>query len=136
MNSVLPSLSDEGFISNKEVIIAKLFKYFLASNYSQSNTFYGDISSLSYIIATNIPNDKMRTDLETTLIKLYGRYFDSVDFNVNIETDNTDVAKIYIDGTLQDGVDVYNLSKTVAIQGSTITNFENLLDEYYTEINM
>jgi hypothetical protein len=40
MNSVLPSLSDEGFISNKEVIIAKLFKYFLASNYSQSNTFY------------------------------------------------------------------------------------------------
>ena len=99
MNSVLPSLSDEGFITNKEVIIAKLFKYFLASNYSQSNTFYGDISSLNYIIATNTPNDKMRADLETTLIKLYGRYFDSVDFNVNIETDNTDVAKIYIDGT-------------------------------------
>lgn len=136
MNSVLPSLSDEGFITNKEVIIAKLFKYFLASNYSQSNTFYGDISSLNYIIATNIPNDKMRADLETTLIKLYGRYFDSVDFNVNIETDNTDVAKIYIDGTLQDGTNTYNLSKTVAIQGSTITNFENLLDEYYTEINM
>lgn len=136
MNSVLPSLSDEGFITNKEVIIAKLFKYFLASNYSQSNTFYGDISSLNYIIATNTPNDKMRTDLETTLIKLYGRYFDSVDFNVNIETDNTDVAKIYIDGTLQDGTNTYNLSKTVAIQGSTITNFENLLDEYYTEINM
>ena len=78
----------------------------------------------------------MRADLETTLIKLYGRYFDSVDFNVNIETDNTDVAKIYIDGTLQDGTKTYNLSKTVAIQGSTITNFENLLDEYYTEINM
>ena len=136
MNSVLPSLSDEGFITNKEVIIAKLFKYFLASNYSQSNTFYGDISSLNYIIATNTPNDKMRADLETTLIKLYGRYFDSVDFNVNIETDNTDVAKIYIDGTLQDGTNTYNLSKTVAIQGSTITNFENLLDEYYTEINM
>lgn len=136
MNSVLPSLSDEGFITNKEVIIAKLFKYFLASNYSQSNTFYGDISSLNYIIATNTPNDKMRADLETTLIKLYGRYFDSVDFNVNIETDNTDVAKIYIDGTLQDGTKTYNLSKTVAIQGSTITNFENLLDEYYTEINM
>lgn len=136
MNSVLPSLSDEGFITNKEVIIAKLFKYFLASNYSQSNTFYGDISSLNYIIATNTPNDKMRADLETTLIKLYGRYFDSVDFNVNIETDNTDVAKIYIDGTLQDGTKTYNLSKTVAVQGSTITNFENLLDEYYTEINM
>ena len=136
MNSVLPSLSDEGFITNKEVIRAKLFKYFLASNYSQSNTFYGDISSLNYIIATNTPNDKMRADLETTLIKLYGRYFDSVDFNVNIETDNTDVAKIYIDGTLQDGTKTYNLSKTVAIQGSTITNFENLLDEYYTEINM
>ena len=60
----------------------------------------------------------------------------SKDFNVNIETDNTDVAKIYIDGTLQDGTKTYNLSKTVAIQGSTITNFENLLDEYYTEINM
>ena len=135
MNSVLPSLSDEGFITNKDIIIAKLFKYFLASNFSQSNTFYGDIASLNYIIANNVPDDKLKADLETTLIKLYSRYFDKVDFIATIETDYTDVAKVYIEGTLQDNGNTYTLSKVVAIQGSTITNFENLLDEYYSEVN-
>ena len=134
MNSCLPTLSEEGFVTNKNVLIGKLFKYFLASNYSQSNTFYGDISSLNWIIANNIPDEKLKADLETALVKLYGRYFDKVNFTISIDTDETDVAQVCIEGVIQDEDNTYTLSKVVAVQGTTIVNFENLLDEYYSEV--
>lgn len=135
MNSTLPSLTDEGFISNKNIMLGKLFQYFLASNYSQSNTFFGDISSLSYILANNVPDNKMKADIETTLVKLYSRYFDKADFVVTIEDNYTDVAPVYIEGVLVDNGITYTLSKVLSIQGTTILNYENLLDEYYSEVN-
>lgn len=47
---VIPSLTVDGFITNKRTQISKIMEYFLASDKSQSNTFYGKVYSLKGIL--------------------------------------------------------------------------------------
>ena len=46
----IPHLSTTGWMKNPELIIVKLYEYFLLSDYSQSNSYLTHIASLKYIL--------------------------------------------------------------------------------------
>jgi len=71
----LPTLSVDGFTTDPAVIVVKLYEYFMASDYSQSLTFLGEIASMKYIAATAKDIDEMDRLVKDTLYKMYNRYF-------------------------------------------------------------
>ena len=47
---VLPTLTVDGFVNSVPQTCDYLLAYFFLSQYSQSNLYYGKVSSLAYII--------------------------------------------------------------------------------------
>lgn len=134
MKSAVPSLSIDGFITNKNSQISKLFLYFLSSQYSQSNLFYGEIASLNYILAKyNNPED-LKSQIRDTLTNLYKNHFDSVEFDINVKApDHNSSIEIYISAILIDNNQTYNFSKELVLSKSDINSYHNLLDQFYNE---
>lgn len=134
MKSSIPSLTLDGWIENKTLQMTKLWEYFLASEYSQSNIFFGDISSLKYILATSDPKYNLITNLESTLSKLYQRYFDKAIVDVGIDA-NTELNKykVYITVTCNDGGKDYKLARELVYSNGKIEKFEELLDNLYSQ---
>lgn len=130
----IPSLTLDGFITNKNAQMKKLFEYFLASEYSQSNTFQGKISSLQFILAND--KDAIATvDLiRTTLISLYKSCFDTVDVVVNYdESDSSSTVNYSIDITCKHEDMYYSLNKDIREKNSKIDNYDELLRALYEE---
>lgn len=127
----IPSLSVDGFITNKNAIMVKLFEYFLTSDYSQSTTFRGDIASLKYLIATYETNIELKNTIITTLTRLYGAYFKTPLINVDfIESEDTSIIKYVIDiKCWDDGSVEYSLSKEITEYAKQILNYDTLIDD-------
>lgn len=134
MRSAIPSLTLDGWIENKNLQMTKLWEYFLASEYSQSNIFFGDISSLKYILATSDPKYNLITNLESTLTKLYQRYFDKAIADVGIDANSElNKYKVYITVTCNDSGKDYRLAKELTYSNGKIEKFEELLDNLYSQ---
>jgi len=75
----LATLSDKGWVTDGRDIFDRVFAYFLASDYSQSNVYYNNISSFPYIIQES-GNDitKLIQTTESTLKTYLSRYFTDV----------------------------------------------------------
>lgn len=124
----IPTLSVEGWTSNKNAQMGKLFEYFLASEYSQSNTFYGGISSLKYILANHNEPFDISEEIKKSLIKLYENYYDtiSVDVKVDEETSETEIDfAINIIATYK--VDRFVLAKDIKESNGSVLNFDEIL---------
>jgi len=80
----IPSLTTDGTLINKTEQMKKLFQYFLASDYSQSNVFYGKIASLKAILAMYSEPADIKRNIELVLTKQYQNYYDIVAVNVTI----------------------------------------------------
>lgn len=134
MKSAIPSLSIDGFITNKNSQISKLFLYFLSSQYSQSNLFYGEIASLKYILAKYNDPEELRNQIHDTLTNLYKKHFDSVEFDISVNApDNTANINIYISAVLINNNETYNFTKELILSKSDINSYYNLLDQFYNE---
>lgn len=134
MKGTVPTLSLDGFVNNKNIQVSKLFLYFLSSKFSQSNTYYGDIVSLDYILAKYNNPVELKTQILDALNKLYKRHFDRVDLDVKVEVSNADTKiNIYIDGTLTDNNTTYTLTKEFSVSGADIDSYVTLLDQFYYE---
>lgn len=129
--NALPSLTEAGFITNKNLILTKLFGYFLASEYSQSNVFIGKINSLKYILGMNLAPAMFTTAVETSLNKLYAPYFDSVKVITERNDTGGGIVNVYINVICTDGDKTYDLSKEVKIKDGNMVEFENNLDALY-----
>lgn len=133
MISSIPTLTIDGFVTNKYIQMYKLFEYFLASDYSQSNTFSGKVASLKYILATET-SETMTSTIENQLRNLYISYFDSVNVQTWTEVIGSKL-HIYIDIMAEDNDKTYTLSKEVKSTKGEIENYERLLDELWEEYN-
>lgn len=122
MNKVLPSLSvDNGWVSDPDTIMQKLFEIFLSCDFSQSN--YGDASSFKYIL--NLPDLEPvgRADaIKKSLENLYSEYFDSVTVTVDYET--TDEVVV-----------VYKVDIVAVLDGKISRLNESLSKNFYSEPN-
>jgi hypothetical protein len=130
----IPTLSRDGFITNKNIVIKKLFEYFLTSEYSQSNTFYRNISSMKYILSTNKDPYKLKETMENTLLTLYKRYFTVVDVIIDVsENDDSSTIDLTININCKYDNVSYILNRDITTDGSSITNYDKLLGQLYEE---
>jgi len=127
----LPTLSPVGFITNRTLMMAKLYEYFISSEHSQSNTFFGEVVSLKYILseAANLP--ELQDMTVTALTKMYSKYFASVAVDITVtSTDNTMSISVNI-RTVDDAAKTYQLSEIVNVTDNNITNHDIQQEGYY-----
>lgn len=87
MGVVVPTLSTEGWLSDARLQASYLMKYFLVSDYSQSNDYLGQVKSLPYYIQRGSSNFfYLQEDIQNALRELFGRHFDDVEAGVKILT--------------------------------------------------
>jgi len=104
------------------------FTDFLLSNYSQSNEFYGSISSLQWIIQKNSGDTAaLETESKAALTTHLGSLFDSVEVRTLVRDHPTEAGKqqliFYVAAT--DGGVAYNFVKAIEdIDSKTLKIFE------------
>lgn len=96
MLTTLPTLSADGWVIDD---IGKKLDYaiahFFASEYSQSYSYHGKISSMPYILQVNTNNSSETiTDLKRTLDIYLGRLFNSSTVEISNVTKPTNSSKI------------------------------------------
>lgn len=125
--ALVPSLSDSGWISDNRDKVSALLSYFYASQYSQSQFFYGNVSSMSYLLykyGTN-PSD-MAAEVESTLLAFLSRYLNNVIVEVtpNISDNLQASINIYLQ-FLDDNGNPVTFSNLLLIEGSKIVKIVN-----------
>lgn len=79
----LPVLGPEGFITKPSDMLRQAFQVIFVSDYSQSNIFFGNVTSVQYVLSL-FPNDMEKTIslLETGIQKYLLRFFSNVEVNI------------------------------------------------------
>lgn len=126
-SNALPTLSTFGWVNATAEKADKLFSHFFASDALQSHVYRGNITSLPNLIQQygNDPNaitNKMRQELSIYL----GRYFDSVDVEVNYEMVDESLIKLKVYARLTEKGKEYSLGKLLEVSGNTIKQIINL----------
>jgi len=131
-NKAVPSLSTVGWTKDYNEIMKKLYVYFIISEYSQSNSYYGEIASLKYILQSHSEVEDIKLAIQRTLLSMYDRYFDSVDVVVDvIQTDTSTSYTINIIAIASDGI-TYKLDKTIQTDTNrTIINLDKNITGLY-----
>ena len=122
---VLPTLTVDGFVHSVPQTCDYLLAYFFLSQYSQSNLYYGKISSLAYIIQENGHDEQtMLLRIQSTLTTLFNRYFDSVEVSANITRDEDNEAQyeIVTELIVRRGDISYNVGRQVSLINSVVQN--------------
>lgn len=136
MIGTIPTLTLDGFVNNKNAQMGKLFEYFLASDYSQSNVFYRDISSLKYLITEYKDSQELKREIENTLSKLYKRHFDNVSVLAEVkESELSSTTELLINITADNDGKQYYLAKDIKQSNVEIDNYKGMLDELHEEYN-
>ena len=126
---VLPTLTVDGFVHSVPQTCDYLLAYFFLSQYSQSNLYYGKISSLAYIIQENGHDEQtMLLRIQSTLTTLFNRYFDSVEVSANIKRneDNEAQYEIVTELIVRRGDISYNVGRQVSLINSVVQNIAEL----------
>ena len=131
-NKAIPSLSTVGWTKNYNEIISKLYIYFVISEYSQSNSYYGKISSLKYILQNHSGVEEIKLAIQRSLTNMYIRYFKNVDVIVDVtELDNIIIYALNIIAIADDGI-TYKLDRNIETDSkNTIRNLDTNIAELY-----
>jgi hypothetical protein len=134
MDSCLPTLTLDGFVTNKQIMFYKIWEYFLTSEYSQSNTF--SIYSYKYIMATAFETNNIQSigrNMESSLENLYKKYYDNAKVDCETIDDlETNTLKVRISITVSDnGGSTYSLAKELENTNGELKNYNELLNELY-----
>ena len=131
--NTIPSLSTDGFITNKNMQMTRLFSYFMAADYSQSTFFKDKVQSLKYILAKNPKPFAAATAIRSSLAELYTKYYDKVNIYVDQEDTDKGIVKLNIDIFCVDNnpYKEYRLSREIKTKDGNMVEFENSLDILY-----
>ncbi len=103
-NRIVPTLSTDNFITEPILKLDTLYAYFLSSEFSQTNTYKGNIASLKYLMQKNTGDTSaLVSDIISTLTVFLKRYFTEV--NVFAEMVDTTVIGVSIQVKDSDGVE-------------------------------
>lgn len=128
MNIGVPKLSRVGYITDPSDTLNDLYRYFLISEYSQSNTYRDYITSLSYILRTSATMTEVRDSIVRNFSRMLNRYFDNATVVVESkEVKNTYYITILVSVTAKDG-GKYTITRDVTSKNGIIDNLENALD--------
>ena len=132
MKIVVPTLSRDGYISNTEDTMRKIFEYYLVSEYSQSNTFRGEVVSITYDLEMGANVGDKRDNINRSLSKLFTRYFDNPDISVNIDTKHDPKLNI----TIKISVIINNRTYILSNNISSTKNIINSIDDAVASIHI
>lgn len=121
---LLPTLGG-GYIKDRNVIVNKLFEYFLAANENQSN--YALVESGKYIMGLPDLTDYDRgRELEKSLERLYEPYFDSVNAMVSHKKYKTNIDYVIKIEAIYEGRK-FTLDPDLNNLLTDVNRFENML---------
>lgn len=129
---VLPSLSEDGWVKSPEKIADYLLSHFFVADYSQTQMYVGNISSLPWIL------QKTRGDIQqtislisSTLTTYFLRYFPDVALDVrevpNTESPSKAQISIYVNYTDETG--------TQHVLGKLLQYNDTIIDKIVTLSN-
>lgn len=130
----LPTLSVNGWTTNDASIFLKLFEYFLTSQYSQSVTYAGHISSLKYIVQSNDTQYAVQETIRNALYTMYSKFYSVV--NVEVDVDDTvgdEIGYIISIDVINEQGSSYSLSNIIRTVDNNIVNMDELLNNLYGE---
>jgi len=130
MIDAMPTLTPDGFTTNKSIMMIKLYEYFLSSEYSQSNTFYGDIASLKYILSEAKDATELDDMVTAALTKMYNTYYMTTTvYTVIKETDNNMTVTVNVVCRDYDQK-VYKLNETLRVTSNKVIQYPKFQEKY------
>lgn len=131
-NPVIPTLTVAGWDTNPTTQMSKLFEYYQASDYSQSNTFHGRITSLQYTLSRETNPEALKKAIENDIVTLYGCYFDSVEPLVVVQPQPSETVRLEINIECVKDDNTYHLSTSLATtKGGSIRVINSKLTQLY-----
>lgn len=122
----VPTLSTDNFVSEPILKLDTLYAYFLASEYSQSNIYRGNISSMKYLIQENSGKEnKLVANIINQLTLYLERYFDTV--NVYAEVNENGIVDVSAEVTDSDGVTA-NLNSSLNVVNGKLDTYSAIQD--------
>lgn len=128
---VIPSLTIDGWDTNPLSQMSKLFEYYQASDYSQSDYFMGSIISLKYTLSKDIRPNILKDNIEADLRKLYGKFFDTVEPIIDVQEEGDGIVNIIINLTTTYNAQTYTLAKSIKGRSSGIIEYQTKLTNKY-----
>lgn len=128
---VIPSLTIDGWDTNPLSQMSKLFEYYQASDYSQSDYFMGSIISLKYTLSKDIRPNILKENIEADLRKLYGKFFDTVEPIIDVQEEGDGIVNIIINLTTTYNTQTYTLAKSIKGRSSGIIEYQTKLTNKY-----
>lgn len=129
-NRVVPSLSDDGWVSSTALRANYLLTHFFLSEYSQTSLYPNQITSLPYIIQQNQGDiTNTATAIRSALTGYFTKYFNDVSVQTDFVNSSTNSAKttirIFLTFSDETGAS-FNLGKLVNVENSKVVNFANI----------
>ncbi len=125
-----PALDEGGWVTSDSKVGDYIFSHFFVSDYSQSQIYHGQISSLPWILQT-YQNDIRQAiaTVESTLRVYFERYFSNVVVEAS-QIDSTEnpgqvIMSIYVSYTDRDGKTVV-LGKSLNVMDSKILKIKTI----------
>ena len=128
---VIPSLTIDRWDTNPLSQMSKLFEYYQASDYSQSDYFMGSIISLKYTLSKDIRPNILKENIEADLRKLYGKFFDTVEPIIDVQEEGDGIVNIIINLTCTYNTQTYTLAKSIKGRSSGIIEYQTKLTNKY-----
>lgn len=127
----VPTLSRDKFVKDPNSKLQLLYVYFFASDYSQSLTYYGSISSAKKILEQYMDDvNRVASEFEVALEALLKRYFVDVNVMTTITEDGSNI-EFNITCVDQNNHEV-TLSDAIQTDGSIVSIHESLVNKYLT----
>ena len=134
MAVTLPVLGGEGYLTDPDLIMSKVYQEMFLTDYSQSNIFQGDVFSVQYVLSQHGDNvTAIIGSMEKGIKNLFSKYFtgvtvrfQSIPPNTAGQDESSLVFGLEISGDL-DGKS-YSLSKSLMADNSGSTRtFKELI---------
>jgi hypothetical protein len=129
---VLPVLDGSGWCTDPSTLLIQLFKHMVVAEFSQSNIFYGKITSLPYLISLYQKDpDTLVVKLESALKEYIGAYLSNVIINIKYIQNPNALMQYSVNLSISGYYDnVYcDLSKEMLINNGQISNMLALINE-------
>lgn len=86
MSIILPSISEQGWLTDSSKILNYVISYYILTDNAQSLVFQGNLINLPYTYFQFINDpDQMSTGIKTDLDKLLSRYFEIVEVETSVK---------------------------------------------------
>lgn len=130
MSSAIYSCSTDGIISEPSMVLERAYAYYLASDYDQTNIYYGNVTSFKKLLSTySDDHDNLKLEMERSLETYMKNFFSDAIVNVTIAEKNLSTEIEVTD----DNGDKHRLSDVSNLENGTINVYKKLVETLYIQ---